>query len=213
MLIAPLGLLTFSRFSSNVKRILQKKRGVPHTYQEMCMKPHDLRLVIDPKDVSKRVEALAAEINRDYTGHGEIVVIGVLKGAFIFLADLVRSLTVPLKIDFIRVTSYGLQDESSGRIEVKKDLELPVEGRDVLLVEDIADTGLSLAWIVRHIECHNPSSLKVCVLIDKRERRECEVRVDYCGFVVEKGFLVGYGLDYSENYRHLRGIYEVCFYE
>jgi hypoxanthine phosphoribosyltransferase len=177
------------------------------------MKPHTLKCVLDGKTVKERIEKLAGEISRDYSGKGEIVVIGILKGAFIFLADLVRFLNVPSKIDFIRVSSYGLKDETSGTITVTKDVELPIEGKDVLLVEDIVDTGLSLDWVVKYLNQRNPSSLKVCVLVDKAERRECPVQIDYCGFKIEKGFLVGCGLDYSECYRHLEGIYEVCFTE
>lgn len=175
------------------------------------MKPHTLRCILDGKTVKERIENLAGEINRDYYDKKEIVIIGILKGAFIFLADLVRLLNVSSKIDFIRVSSYGLHDETSGTITVTKDVELPIEGKDVLLVEDIVDTGLSLDWVVKYLKQRNPSSLKVCVLVDKMERRECSVQIDYCGFKIEKGFLVGYGLDYSECYRHLEGIYEVCF--
>ncbi|MEJ5301298.1 MAG: hypoxanthine phosphoribosyltransferase [Thermodesulforhabdaceae bacterium] len=175
------------------------------------MKPHTLKCIIDGKTVKERIKDLADRINQEYSGKDELIVIGILKGAFVFLADLVRFINLPVKIDFIRISSYGLQDESSGTIRVTKDIELPIEGKDVILVEDIVDTGLSLDWVVKYIKQRDPSSMKVCVLIDKMERRECSVEIDYCGFKVEKGFLVGYGLDYSECYRHLDGIYEVCF--
>lgn len=175
------------------------------------MKPHTLRCLLDGETVRARIQALAKEISKDYTGREELVVVGILKGAFVFMADLVRLISVPIKIDFIRVSSYGLESETSGQIRVTKDVELPIEGKDVLLVEDIVDTGLSLDWVIKYLTERRPASLRVCVLVDKAERRECEVRIDYCGFKVEKGFLVGYGLDYSECYRNLEGIYEVCF--
>lgn len=175
------------------------------------MKPHSLKCILSAETVRSRIKTLAEEINKDYEGKAELVVIGILKGAFVFMADLVRMISVPVKVDFIRVSSYGLQSESSRNIQVTKDIEIPVEGKDVLVVEDIVDTGLSLDWVVKYLERRNPSSLRVCVLVDKTERRECSVKVDYCGFKVEKGFLVGYGLDYSECYRNLDGIYEVCF--
>ncbi len=170
---------------------------------------HNLKLVISPEEISERVNALANKISEDYSGKEELIVIGILKGAFIFTADLVRAIKIPTKIDFIRVASYGYGSESSGKILLTKDIELPIAGKDVLLVEDIVDTGLSLAWVIKHIESLKPASLKVCVFIDKMERKACEVKIDYRGFAIEKGFLVGYGLDYSEQYRYLKGIYEV----
>jgi hypoxanthine phosphoribosyltransferase len=177
------------------------------------MKPHTLKCIIDQNAIITRIKEVAEQINRDYSGTEELVVVGILKGAFIFLAELVKHISIPVKIDFIRISSYGLQSESSGTIQVTKDIEMPIEGKDVLLVEDIVDTGLSLDWVVKYLRERNPSSLKVCVMVDKSERRECPVQVDYCCFKVEQGFLVGYGLDYSECYRNLDGIYEVCFCE
>ncbi|MCX7822967.1 MAG: hypoxanthine phosphoribosyltransferase [Syntrophobacterales bacterium] len=175
------------------------------------MKPHTLKCIFNGQVLKSRIQSLAQEINRDYSGKDELIVIGILKGAFIFMADLVRFISIPMKIDFMRISSYGSQSETSGNIQITKDVELPIESKDVLVIEDIVDTGLSLDWVVRYLMRRNPKSLKVCVLIDKAERRECDVRIDYYGFKVEKGFLVGYGLDYSECYRNLEGIYEVCF--
>lgn len=175
------------------------------------MKPHTLKCIIDRDSVRAKIEDIASQINRDYAGKNELVVVGILKGAFVFLADLVRHISIPVKVDFIRISSYGLQSESSGTVHVTKDVELPIEGKDVLVVEDIVDTGLSLDWVVKYLKQRHPASIKVCVLVDKPERRTCPVQVDYCCFKVEKGFLVGYGLDYSECYRNLNGIYEVCF--
>ena len=165
---------------------------------------------IDPQGVTKLVSELADRINRDYEGRS-LLVIGILKGSFIFMADLVRRLSLPVKLDFVRLASYGDKAESSGRVQITKRIELPVQGHDVLVVEDIVDTGVTLKWFLEHLREHRPESVRVCALIDKRERREVEVPLDYVGISVEKGFLVGYGLDFSEKHRNLPGIFEVCF--
>ena len=124
-----------------------------------------------------------------------------------FFAELVMSLSIPSKIDFIRVSSYGSSKASSGTIQLVKDLELPVKGQDLIVVEDIVDTGLTLNYLVRNLKSREPASLKICALIDKTERREQEVAIDYCGFKVQEGFIVGYGLDYAEQYRYLPDIW------
>ena len=133
----------------------------------------------------------------------------MLKGAFVFLADLVRQLTIPVEIEFMRIASYGAQKESSGEIIIKKDVEIALEGKDVLVIEDIVDTGLSLTLLLDHLRAHNPSSLKVCALVDKKSRREVEVQVDYTGFAMDEGFIVGYGIDFNEGYRALPEIFVV----
>ena len=138
-----------------------------------------------------------------------MVLIGVLKGAFVFLADLVRQLTIPVEIEFISIASYGSQKESSGTITIKKDVEISLEKKDVLVIEDIVDTGLSLKFLLAHLRARNPSSLKVCALIDKKSRREVEVHVDYIGFAMDEGFIVGYGIDFNEGYRALPEIFVV----
>jgi hypoxanthine phosphoribosyltransferase len=164
------------------------------------------RCLISRQDIDRRVKELAGEISRDYGG-GDLVLIGVLKGAFIFLADLVRELTFPVEIDFVRLASYGGGTSPTGEVHITKDVELSLKGRDVLIVEDIMDIGFTLNFLRHHLATHSPSSLKICVLVDKRERREIEVPLDYVGFVVEKGFLVGYGLDCGEKMRTLPEIF------
>ncbi|MBW1721567.1 MAG: hypoxanthine phosphoribosyltransferase [Deltaproteobacteria bacterium] len=163
-------------------------------------------LLFDRKTIFERVQGLAREISSEYAGK-EPVVIGVLNGAVFFLTDLVRELDIPSVIDFIKASSYGSRMQSSGSVALTKDVEIPLEGRDVILVEDIVDTGLTLKKILEHLEGKSPSSIKVCALIDKLERREEQINIDYWGFRVDKGFLVGYGLDFNEQYRSLPGIY------
>lgn len=167
-----------------------------------------LKLLFSKKEIAETVARLAQEISTDYTDK-RVVLIGVLKGAFIFLADLVRQLTIPVEIEFMRIASYGAHKESSGEITIKKDVEISLEGKDVLVIEDIVDTGLSLTFLLDHLRAHNPSSLKVCALVDKRSRREVEVQVDYTGFGMDEGFIVGYGVDFNEGYRALPEIFVV----
>jgi hypoxanthine phosphoribosyltransferase len=154
----------------------------------------------------KRVQELARQISADYDGE-EPVLVGILNGVVFFFVDLVRNMTIPAKIDFMRAASYGSAMSTSGEVKVTKDVELPIADRDVIIVEDIVDTGLTLARIVERFETENPRSIRICALIDKHERREVAVNVDYCGFPMEEGFLVGYGLDYDEQYRYLPDIY------
>ncbi|MBW1669238.1 MAG: hypoxanthine phosphoribosyltransferase [Deltaproteobacteria bacterium] len=162
-------------------------------------------ILIPHKAIRARVQELARQISSDYAGK-EPVLIGILNGVVFFFADLVMAMSIPCKIDFIRAASYGSGMNSSGNIKLVKDIEIPVGGKDVLVVEDIVDTGLTLNHIVRALEARGPLSVKVCALIDKKERREKKVTIDYCGFEVEEGFLVGYGLDYDEQYRYLPDI-------
>ena len=162
------------------------------------------------EQLSRSVEQLAKRINRDYKGKN-LVLIGILKGAFIFMADLARRLDLPVKLDFVRLASYGDKTQTGGNVRITKDVELPLQGSHVLIVEDIVDSGITLKWLLDHIAKLCPESVKVCALLDKLERREVEVAIDYIGMTVASGFLVGYGLDYSENHRNLPGIYEVVF--
>jgi len=170
------------------------------------MEGRTLRPLISRDRISEVVARLGWAISRDYAGRN-LVLVGVLKGAFVFLADLARTLSVPVKIDFVRIGSYGVRQESSGAITVTKEVEIPLRGLDVLIVEDIVDTGLSLAFLVDYLAAQQPSSLKICVLVDKKSRREVEVAVDYVGFEIEDGFIVGYGLDCAEEYRALPGLF------
>lgn len=169
------------------------------------MHPDAERVLITAEEISRRVKELGEEISRDYAGR-EILVVGVLKGAAIFMADLVRCLTVPVQLDFMAVSSYGASTESSGVVRILKDLEENIEGLDVLLVEDIVDTGLTLNYLRENLLTRNPASLKICTLLDKPSRRKVQVKVDYNGFVIPDEFVVGYGLDYNGRYRNLRDI-------
>ncbi len=169
----------------------------------------ELKLLIPEEEIKKRVKELAQEIDRNHRGQS-VVFVGILKGAFIFLADLVRQIKgVDLAIDFVRLASYGTSDTSSGQIQITKDIELSLKDKEVIIVEDIVDTGLTLKYLQDYLKSHQPNSVKVCCLINKTERREIEINIDYCGFTIPKGFLVGYGLDYAEKYRHLPEIYEI----
>jgi len=163
--------------------------------------------VLTQDEIQKSIAQVAQKISSDYRGR-ELVLIGILKGAFIFLSDLARQLSIPVKIDFMQVASYGDQTSTSGKIRLLRDVQLSVEKQDVLVVEDIVDTGLTLNFIIEHLKALGPESVKVCTLIDKFERRRKDVRIDYACHRIEKGFLVGYGLDCAENYRHLPEVYE-----
>lgn len=164
--------------------------------------------VLRKSQIDATVAALAATISADYAGR-DLVMIGVLKGAFIFLADLVRGLTIPVVIDFVRVGSYGSGTSSSGRIALTKPVEVALAGKDVLVVEDIVDSGLTIDFLAGYCTSQQCRSVKVCALIDKPERRDKAVKVDYAAFVVQQGFLVGYGLDCNERYRELPEVYHL----
>jgi hypoxanthine phosphoribosyltransferase len=166
------------------------------------------KLIISREAIATRVKELAAVISRDYAGKDPLLV-GILKGGFIFLADLARALNFPVQVDFVRLRSYGAGTKTSGEVHISKDVELPMQGRHVLIVEDIVDAGLTLDFLLGHLASLQPASLKICCLIDKKERRQVEVPIDYVGFTVEKGFLVGYGLDSGENFRTLPDVYEI----
>ncbi len=156
-------------------------------------------------DIATRIKALAHEIDRDYHGK-EILMIAVLKGSFLFIADLIRAVKTPSVIDFVRLASYGSATQSSGIIEVRKDLEMSIKGKHVLVVEDIVDSGLTLESLREMLLNRQPASLKICTLIDKQAQRITEVPVDYIGFSMDDGFIVGYGLDLDEKYRDLPDI-------
>jgi hypoxanthine phosphoribosyltransferase len=159
--------------------------------------------ILFPKEViDRRVRELAGQISRDYEGR-EPLIVGILNGAFIFMADLIRALDVPCRVDFVRLASYGAGSVSSGEIRIGKDLETPIAGRDVLIVEDIVDTGLTLSRLVEILWKRQPASLRVCAFLDKRERRRVPFTADYVGFPIPDRFVVGYGLDYNEKFRFL----------
>lgn len=167
-----------------------------------------LVLLFPREEIARRVRELAATINALYADR-DLVLVGILRGAFVFLADLVRNLTIPAAVDFIGAASYGSRSETSGQVRITKDLQIAIRGRDVLLVEDIEDTGITLRAILDHLAAQRPRSLKVCTLIDKTERRRMDVKVDYVGFEIPRGFIVGYGIDYAERFRHLPDIYRI----
>jgi hypoxanthine phosphoribosyltransferase len=158
--------------------------------------------------IQKRVRELAGQISKDYEGR-ELIIIGVLKGAFIFMADLIREISIPCKVDFTRLASYGAGSDSSGKVVMTKDIETSIKGRNILIVEDILDTGQTLQYLVGWLKERNPQSLKICVLLDKRKRRKVPFEADYVGFTIDDGFVVGYGLDFNEKYRFSPDIYVI----
>jgi len=165
-----------------------------------------LNLLYSRQQIAETVDRLAAELNRDYPGKHPVL-IGVLKGSFMFLADLIRLLDFTLEVDFVRLSSYGAGQKSSGKIRVVADLQRSVKDRDVLVVEDIVDTGLTTGFLLAHLRKQKPSSLKLCALTEKPSRRKTPVAIDYLGFTVPDKFIVGYGLDWDERFRNLPGIY------
>jgi hypoxanthine phosphoribosyltransferase len=160
-------------------------------------------ILLDEERIQERVRELGREISIDYAGR-ELLLVGVLKGAVFFMADLMRSITVPCEIDFMAISSYGASTDSSGVVRILKDLDINIEGRHVLVVEDIIDSGLTLSYLLRNLESREPASLEVCALLTKPERREIEVEVGYVGFEIPNRFVIGYGLDFAERYRNLR---------
>jgi hypoxanthine phosphoribosyltransferase len=159
-------------------------------------------ILIEPDQLQRRIRELGTEISRDYEGR-DLVMIGVLRGAVIFLADLLRNMTVPCEIDFMAVSSYGSQTDSSGVVRILKDLDSSIEGRHALIVEDIIDSGLTLQYLLRNLRARNPASLEACALLTKPERRRVELPIRYVGFEIPNRFVIGYGLDYAQRYRNL----------
>ena len=159
-------------------------------------------ILVQRDELEHRVKELAAEISRDYADR-ELLLIGVLKGAVFFLADLMRHLEVTCEVDFMAVSSYGASTDSSGVVRILKDLDAPIEGRDVLIVEDIVDSGLTLSYLFRMLRARGPASLEVCALLTKPDRREIDLPIRYVGFEIPNRFAIGYGLDYGERYRNL----------
>ena len=159
-------------------------------------------ILIDEETLGARIAQLGAEVSADYQGR-DLLLIGVLKGAVFFMADLMRHLTVQCEVDFMAISSYGDSTDSSGIVRILKDLDINIEGRDVLVVEDIIDSGLTLSYLMRNLESREPASLEVCALMTKPARREIDVPVRYIGFEIPNRFVVGYGLDFGERYRNL----------
>jgi hypoxanthine phosphoribosyltransferase len=159
-------------------------------------------VLIEEDALRARVDALGAEISADYTGR-DLLLVGVLKGAVFFMADLMRELTIPCEIDFMAISSYGAGTDSSGVVRILKDLDLNISGRDVLVVEDIIDSGLTLSYLMRTLGARRPASLEICALLTKPDGREIDVPVRYVGFEIPNRFVIGYGLDFAERYRNL----------
>ena len=166
-----------------------------------------LRVLLSAQQIQNRIREMGAEIDRDYPGGEPVYLIAVLKGACIFLADLARTMKTPARLEFIGIASYGKGKTTSGQVQLTKDLDVPIEGHHVILVEDIVDTGITLTYLAKLLAQRKPKSLRIATLLDKPERRLSPVKVDYVGFRIPDEFVVGYGLDYAEDYR---GLSDVC---
>jgi hypoxanthine phosphoribosyltransferase len=162
-------------------------------------------IIVQADDLQHRIRELGAEISRDYADK-DLLLIGVLKGAVFFLSDLMRQIDVPCEVDFMAVASYGSSTDSSGVVRILKDLDAPLEGRDVLIVEDIVDSGLTLSWLRENLESRGPASVEICALLRKPDAARVEIDARYVGFEIPNEFVVGYGLDYAERYRNLRSV-------
>ena len=174
----------------------------PASQELAAVDPAIGEVLVTNEDLMRRIAALGAEISRDYEGR-DLVMVGVLKGAVLFIADLMRHITVPCEIDFMAVSSYGSETDSSGVVRILKDLDASIEGRDILIVEDIIDSGLTLHYLLRNLRARNPGSLEVCALLTKPERRRVDLPTRYVGFEIPNRFAIGYGLDHGQKYRNL----------
>jgi hypoxanthine phosphoribosyltransferase len=173
------------------------------------MTQSNLRVLIPAARIQTRIKELGAQIAADYP-EGNLFLLGILKGAFVFLSDLARAIERPVKIDFIGISSYGKGKTSSGEVKLTRDLDSTIEGADVLVVEDIVDSGVTLTYLVHVLEQRRPRSIRIAALLDKPERRKTPVKVDYVGFQIPDEFVIGYGLDFAEDYRNLS---DVCVLE
>ena len=160
------------------------------------------KILINEDEISKRVKELGKQISEDYKDSKDFLVIGILKGSVVFMADLIRNIDIHTSIDFMTVSSYGSGTISSGVLTVKKDLDTDIEGKDILIAEDIIDSGITLFNLIKLLKERNPKSIKICTFLNKAERREVDMKVDYIGFDIPNEFIVGYGLDYAEKYRN-----------
>lgn len=172
------------------------------------------KILITKQQLSERINELAVQIDKDYAGKTPLMVC-ILKGSSMFFADLVRAMKVPVEFDFIAISSYGTKTRSSGEVKMIKDLDRQIEGKDLIIVEDIVDSGYTLSYLKRMLDSRHPSSIKICTLLDKKCRREVELVPDYCGFDIDDFFVVGFGLDYDEKYRNLPeiGVLKECVYK
>lgn len=170
-------------------------------------------IMIDEQRIKARVEELGKRISQDYAGK-DLYAVCILKGASVFFTDLIRSIEIPMEIDFMAISSYGNSRESSGIVQIRKDLDNNIEGKDVLIIEDILDSGQTLSYLKEMLSARNPNSLRICALLDKPSRRSAPVEIEYSGFEIPDEFVVGYGLDFSEKYRNLPyiGVLKSCCY-
>lgn len=172
-------------------------------------RPHTIHPLIGRRRIAAAVKRLARQISADYRGRSPVIV-GILTGSFVFVSDLIRRLEIPVEVQFVQLSSYGGDTCSSGKVVLKKGLDIPVTGRDVLVVEDVIDTGLTVSCLLDHLRKEKPASLKLCTLADKPSRRRTPVKIDYTGFSVPDVFIVGYGIDWDSKYRHLP---DICYIE
>ncbi|SEG12997.1 hypoxanthine phosphoribosyltransferase [Thalassococcus halodurans] len=187
--------------------------GAKNQGQDVTMQPYVIDEMISAKAIAARIEALAQEIAAEYSDTDKLVVVGLLRGSFVFIADLVRELSLPVEVDFLEVSSYGDAMESSREVRVLKDLRSGIEGRDVLVVEDIVDTGFTLSHVIKMLQNRTPHKLRTIALLDKPSRREVDVRADWTGFEIPDEFVVGYGIDFAQRNRNLPFIGKVRFTE
>ncbi|MCC9623120.1 hypoxanthine phosphoribosyltransferase [Thalassospira sp. MA62] len=175
------------------------------------MADYDVKPLITADEIATKIDALAAEINEKFKDTEKLIVVGLLRGSFVFIADLVRKLTVPVEVDFMVASSYGDSTESSRNVRIVKDLDGQIRSKDVLLVEDIIDTGYTLSEVVRLLKTRDPNRLEICTLLNKASRREVDIPIHFCGFDIPDEFVVGYGIDYAQNNRNLPFIGTVHF--
>jgi len=168
----------------------------------MTMHDDIKEILVTEQQLQAKVAELGAQISRDYAGK-DLLLVAILKGSVVFMADLMRAITIPCKIDFMVVSSYGSSTTTSGLVKIVKDLDQDLSGKDVVIVEDILDTGVTLSNLVPMLKMRNPSSVRICTILDKPSRRKADIRADYEGYAIPDEFVVGYGLDYAENYRNL----------
>ena len=179
----------------------------------MSERPYEIDQMISAKSIAARIEELCSEIQAEFDGTDKLIVVGLLRGSFVFIADLVRELDLPIEVDFLEASSYGDAMESSREVRIFKDLRGAIEGRDVLVVEDIVDTGHTLHYVVNMLRARDPARLKSIALLDKPERREVDMRADWTGFEIPDEFVVGYGIDFAQRNRNLPYIGKVRFVE
>ena len=208
-------------YSGWLRELADNQQGYADQYKRICRNstgclaekvlfviPKVFEPLFSSQVVAQRIHDLAHQISEDYTNIRPVI-IGVLKGSFVFLSDLVRKLTIDADIDFTQISSYGSSQVSSGCCELKKDISLDIAGRHILIIDDIIDTGLTMAYLKEHFQRKYPESVKICCLIDKQIDRACAVSIDYSAFTIQDGFVVGYGLDFDERFRGLPEIYRL----